>query len=213
MTEPPIEPDGTAADAADDTADDFDEIAVEPDPDHHADGLDLARAQTLGTAGSSTTPAKRRGGRFSDTTASANGTFRPGSWARRGDPQFSGAFPDGRDPQGLSGELGKLIKDRGWALDLQVRGVFGRWTEIVGDEIGAHSTPESLVDGVLIVRTESTAWATQLKLLATTIVRRLNEELGTGTVTVVEVLGPLAPTWKHGKRGVRDGRGPRDTYG
>ena len=86
-------------------------------------------------------------------------------------------------------------------------------TEIVGPEIGAHSTPESLVDGVLVVRTESTAWATQLKLFAASVVKRLNEELGDGTVTVVEVLGPHAPSWKHGRRGTRDGRGPRDTYG
>ena len=41
----------------------------------------------------------------------------------------------------------------------------------------------------------------------------LDPVLGDGTVTVVEVLGPLAPTWKHGQRRVRDGRGPRDTYG
>ena len=57
------------------------------------------------------------------------------------------------------------------------------------------------------------AWATQLKLLAATVVRRLNEELGTGTVTVVEVLGPHAPTWKHGRRKAPGSRGPRDTYG
>lgn len=200
------------ADAADAMEPEPSEPDVVPDIEHHADGLDLARAQTLGAAGASTTPARRRG-RRADGAPSANGTFRPGSWARRGDPQLSGAHPDGRDPQGLTGEVARLIADRGWGLDLQVRGVFGRWTEIVGAEIGAHSTPESLVDGVLVVRTDSTAWATQLKLLASTVVRRLNEELGTGTVTVVEVLGPLAPTWKHGKRGVRDGRGPRDTYG
>lgn len=180
--------------------------------EHRADGLDLARAQTLGTAGSSTTPAKRRGRRTGDQV-SPNGTFRPGSRGRRGDAQFSSAHPDGRDPQGLAGEIGKLIDDRGWGLDLQVRGVFGRWVEIVGAEIGAHSTPESLTDGVLVVRTDSTAWSTQLKLLATTVVRRLNEELGDGTVTVVEVLGPQAPSWKHGRRGIRDARGPRDTYG
>jgi predicted nucleic acid-binding Zn ribbon protein len=45
------------------------------------------------------------------------------------------------------------------------------------------------------------------------VVKRLNEELGDGTVTVVEVLGPNAPSWKHGRRSARDGRGPRDTYG
>ena len=45
------------------------------------------------------------------------------------------------------------------------------------------------------------------------VVKRLNAELGDGTVTVVEVLGPTAPSWKHGRLGTRDGRGPRDTYG
>jgi predicted nucleic acid-binding Zn ribbon protein len=45
------------------------------------------------------------------------------------------------------------------------------------------------------------------------VVRRLNEELGHGTVTVIDVQGPHLPTWKKGPRSVRDGRGPRDTYG
>ena len=64
-----------------------------------------------------------------------------------------------------------------------------------------------------MVRTDSTAWATQLKLLAPTVVRRLNEELGHGTVTVIEVLGPHLPSWNKGRLSSRDGRGPRDTYG
>ncbi|TNM38697.1 DUF721 domain-containing protein [Nocardioides albidus] len=166
----------------------------------------------LGTAGSRTTPA-RRPRRGSDAGGKGGTGY---SFRRRGsrtDPQLSGAYPDGRDPQALTSELGRLIDDRGWALDLKVRGVFARWAEIVGPEIGAHTTPETLVDGTLVVRTDSTAWATQLKLLATTVVRRLNEELGAGTVLVVEVLGPHAPTWKHGRRKAPGSRGPRDTYG
>nr|WP_246305072.1 DciA family protein [Nocardioides thalensis] len=113
----------------------------------------------------------------------------------------------------LGSEVARIIEERGWGLDLQVRAVFARWGEIVGPEIGAHSTPEALTDGTLVVRTDSTAWATQLKLLAASLVKRLNAELGDGTVTVVEVLGPTAPSWKHGRLGTRDGRGPRDTYG
>ena len=46
-----------------------------------------------------------------------------------------------------------------------------------------------------------------------TVVRRLNEELGDGTVHVIDVPGRTAPSWKQGPRSVRDGRGPRDTYG
>ena len=40
--------------------------------------------------------------------------------------------------------------------------MFARWAELVGAEVGAHSRPESFADGKLVVRTDSTAWATQL---------------------------------------------------
>ena len=121
--------------------------------------------------------------------------------------------PDDRDPQLLDQALGRLIANHGWEVDLRVQGVFGRWAELVGDEVAAHCTPESFDEGRLVVRTDSTAWATQLKLLAPAVVRRLNEDLGHGTVTVIEVLGPHLPTWTKGRFSSRDGRGPRDTYG
>ena len=182
--------------------------------EHRPDGLDLARALTLGTAGATTTPAQRRPRRSGSGGSGGSGsTWTPGRRRGRDEAQLSSAHPDGRDPQGLGSEVDRLINGRGWGLDLQVRGVFARWTEIVGPEIGAHSTPESLTDGTLVVRTDSTAWATQLKLLAASVVKRLNEELGSGTVTVVEVLGPHAPSWKHGRRKAPGSRGPRDTYG
>ncbi len=177
----------------------------QPEDEHRPDGLDLARSMVRGQAGSGTPVDKRR--RRTRAGKGRADRLRPGEIA------MSGAHPDERDPQQLGSELDRLIDDRGWALDLRVRGVFARWTEIVGPEIGAHSTPETLTDGTLVVRTDSTAWATQLRLLAGTVLQRLNAELGAGTVTVVEVLGPHAPSWKHGRRSISDARGPRDTYG
>lgn len=169
----------------------------EATPEHRDDGLDLARALTRATARSA--PASRK---------------KPRSAPRRvAGGKVSGAHPDERDPQLLDSTLGRLVSDHGWEVDLRVHGVFGRWAELVGDEVAAHCTPESFDDGKVVVRTDSTAWATQLKLLAPTVVRRLNEQLGHGTVAVIEVLGPHLPTWKKGPRSVRDGRGPRDTYG
>ena len=168
---------------------------AQPEP-HEDDGLDLARALTRATAKS--TPAARRKQRSKDAP-------------KRG--RASGAHPDDRDPQLLDSTLGRLVEDHGWELDLRVHGVFGRWDELVGAEVAQHCTPESFADGRLVVRTDSTAWATQLRLLAPTVVRRLNEELGHGTVTAIDVQGPHLPTWKKGPRSVRDGRGPRDTYG
>ena len=106
-----------------------------------------------------------------------------------------------------------IVEDRGWTTDVAVRGVFARWPAIVGEEVAAHCKPEHFEDGHLGVRADSTAWATQLKLLAPTVVRRLNEELGHETVLHIDVSGPSAPSWRRGPRTVRDGRGPRDTYG
>ena len=167
---------------------------------HTDDGLDLARQVTSATAGS--TPAARR--RRSRRTP-------PPGESRRG--RVSGAHPDDRDPQLLGGEVGRLVDRGGWELQLRIRGVFARWPELVGDDVAAHCSPESFSDGRLVVRTDSTAWATQLKMLAPSVVRRLNQDLGDGTVTVIEVLGPHLPSWKKGPRSTRDGRGPRDTYG
>jgi predicted nucleic acid-binding Zn ribbon protein len=127
--------------------------------------------------------------------------------------ELSGAHPDGRDPTPLGSAVDKLVTESGWGTDVAVHGVFGRWSTIVGSEVASHCNPESFLDGSLRVRTDSTAWATQLKLLAPTVVRRLNEELGHGTVLHVEVVGPSGPSWRKGPRSARDGRGPRDTYG
>ena len=170
---------------------------VDAAAEHQPDGLDLARSAARAAAA---TP----GGR----PRKKSSTFR-----RRTFTKSSGARPDDRDPQLLEQAMGRLIANHGWELDLKVQGVFGRWAELVGDHVGEHCTPESFADGRLVVRTDATAWATELRMLAPTVVRRLNEELGDGTVTTIEVLGPHLPTWKKGRRSTRDGRGPRDTYG
>lgn len=83
---------------------------------------------------------------------------------------------------------------------------------MVGDEIADHAEPETFTDGKLVVRTTSTAWATQLRLLLPQLDRRLAQEVGEGVVEEIVVLGPGAPSWVKGPRVVR-GRGPRDTYG
>jgi predicted nucleic acid-binding Zn ribbon protein len=142
---------------------------------------------------------------------------RRGQRPRRTDPQASGSHPDDRDPQLLDTTIGRLIAEQGWGTDVRVHGVFSRWEAMVGGEVGQHVRPISYTreddGGRLVVQTDSTAWATQMRLLAPTVVRRLNEELGHGTVTVIDVQGPVGPSWKRGRRSVRDGRGPRDTYG
>ncbi|MET0740831.1 MAG: DciA family protein [Candidatus Nanopelagicales bacterium] len=131
---------------------------------------------------------------------------------RQTSPLVSGAGEDDRDPQPLGRSVDRLLTDRGWQTEVAVAGAVGRWEEVVGAEVAAHVTPSRFEDQVLYVRADSSAWATQMTYLAPSVVRRLNDELGAGTVLRLEVQGPVGPTWRKGGYRVA-GRGPRDTYG
>lgn len=127
---------------------------------------------------------------------------------------YSGpGFDPARDPQRIGPLLAGLAEDQGWDRPLAQARVFSDWPQLVGEDIAAHATPQSLRDGELRITAESTAWATQLRLLASTLLARLVAELGTDVVTKLIITGPTAPSWKHGGRSVRNARGPRDTYG
>jgi predicted nucleic acid-binding Zn ribbon protein len=164
----------------------------EPEPPHDPTGLNLARtvARSVGARRRRRTPMKRST-----------------------DPQVSGARPDDRDPKLLSAAVDDLVRAKGWTTDINVHTLLARWPLLVGPVNAAHSRPEAYADAVLTVRTDSTAWATQLRMMAPQLVALLNDHLGDGTITRVAILGPDAPSWKKGRRAVRDGRGPRDTYG
>jgi predicted nucleic acid-binding Zn ribbon protein len=105
-----------------------------------------------------------------------------------------------------------LLDDQGWRTPAAVGSVFGRWEQIVGEALAAHTRPGGFTDGELLVIADSTAWATQVRLLRAQLIRRLNSELGDGTVTGVKVRGPMPPQ-QRGQWRVRDTRGPRDDYG
>lgn len=143
--------------------------------------------------------------------------LRPGApVARRKRAERGGAAPSaraGRDPVAVGDQLDRLLRDRDWRVDVAAGSVMGRWAEIVGPEVAAHAAPVSFEGGVLTVRAESTAWATQLRWLGSTLLARMDQAVGAGVVTDLRVVGPSAPSWKKGPRSVSDGRGPRDTYG
>ncbi len=104
------------------------------------------------------------------------------------------------------------VKAAGVGADLTRATLFGRWEQIVGAEVAGRCTPTSLVDGELVVQAESTAWATQIRLLAPQLLARINAELGARSVLRIRAKGPSGPSWRFGARHV-SGRGPRDTYG
>ncbi len=125
---------------------------------------------------------------------------------------WSGPGPDVRDPQPLGTVARDLAKKRGWSAHVAEGTVLGQWPTVVGHQIADHATPTGLNDGVLSVAAESTAWATQLRVMQAQLLAKIAAAVGNGVVTSLRITGPVAPSWRKGPRHIA-GRGPRDTYG
>ena len=143
--------------------------------------------------------------------------FRPGSRPAPRRSRSTQSFTpssnrDGRDPQLIDSTMKRLLLERGWNVDVAAGAVMSRWADLVGAGVAEHARPLTFEDGVLIVRAESTAWATQLQLLTASLLASIADGVGEGVVNELRVVGPSAPSWVRGPRRVA-GRGPRDTYG
>ena len=126
--------------------------------------------------------------------------------------RWSGPAPDARDPQPLGRAASELAKTRGWSPRVAEGSVFARWSEVAGEQIAEHATPTALRDGVLHISAESTAWATQLRMVQKQLLATIAAAVGDKVVTSLRITGPTAPSWRKGPRHI-SGRGPRDTYG
>lgn len=166
------------------SADDDAHMPALPDPEDAA----AAAAEALRRATRSTAPRR--------TTSSTRSRVSGGS----------------RDPQTVGQAVDDLLAERGWQQESAVASLMSRWEQIVGPDLAAHVAPVSFQEGVLTLQAESTAWATQTRLLQNDLRRAIDQDLGGGVVTDLTVLGPTAPSWVKGPRHVK-GRGPRDTYG
>lgn len=118
-----------------------------------------------------------------------------------------------RDPATFSDAISGLVSERGWNQGMSVGSLFGEWPALVGPELADHVKPVTFEHGELILKTESTAWATEVRLLSGELITRLNGELGANLIEQITVKGPAGPSWRKGPRSVKGGRGPRDTYG
>jgi predicted nucleic acid-binding Zn ribbon protein len=117
------------------------------------------------------------------------------------------------DPQQIGFALDELINTRDWRQGLAEGNIFSDWEKIVGLEIATRSLPISIVDGRLTIQTSSTAWATQLNIISTELLKTIRGSAPGALVETLVFIGPNAPSWKKGLRTIRGARGPRDTYG
>ena len=128
------------------------------------------------------------------------------------DPSASQPFGKGRDPHGLGDVVDALTSQLGWTSSLAQSDLLAGWLELAGEETAKHAVPDGISDGVLTVRCESTAWATQLRIMRSDLLVRIAERFPQADIQSIRFQGPDAPSWKRGPRSI-PGRGPRDTYG
>jgi predicted nucleic acid-binding Zn ribbon protein len=122
------------------------------------------------------------------------------------------AVGDALEPMRFGQAIQRLVAERGWEDTTTRADVLANWEKVVGPEIADHCRPVSLDDGELVLVAESTAWATQLRLLTKTLLKRVQDHAGPDIASKIVVRGPATPDWRKGKLRVQ-GRGPRDTYG
>nr|WP_285758737.1 DciA family protein [Nocardiopsis ansamitocini] len=155
----------------------------EDPPANGPSGVELAR-QALAKARAE---AKERGG----STAAAPRRVRRRSTGARGEPQLFGEA------------VRSWLIEHGWQEQVAIGGVFGRWSQIVGERLAQHVRPETYAEGELVVTADSAAWATQVRALTPQLMRRLNEELGHGSVRSIKVRGPSSGRNTRGQWRVR----------
>ena len=126
----------------------------------------------------------------------------------------SGSEPFGafRDPGSMADAFDELTSSMGWAPSLARAELAEHWADIVGDDVAAHALPTGFHEGALEIQCDSSAWATQLRLMKKNLLAALEERFPDAGVSEIVLKAPGAPSWKHGSRSV-PGRGPRDTYG
>src|ERR1700685_712710 len=78
------------------------------------------------------------------------------------------------DPQTLNSILSELVTTRDWLQGIAEGSLFVDEISVVGPDVGAHCTPISLVDGLLTVQASSSAWATQLTLINSDLLKTIS---------------------------------------
>ncbi|MDO5098601.1 MAG: DciA family protein [Corynebacterium sp.] len=165
--------------------------------------------------------AKNRGGKLPDLAAPAAANRASTSRNRDKKPRELGR-PTGKDGryipygqtslEGFGALVQREIRNRGWSKPIAGGWVHSHWPELVGEHVAAHTKVEMLKDKALFITCDSTAWATNLRMMQRQILQTIAQKVGPDVVVELKIFGPKTPSWRFGSLHVK-GRGPRDTYG
>ena len=95
-----------------------------------------------------------------------------------------------REPRPLGELIQAMSVGTAWAARLTLGRLRREWADVAGAAVAAHSEPVKLEAGVLTIRTEAGAWATEMSLLAPRLAERADAALGGGQIREVRVVSP-----------------------
>ncbi len=99
-----------------------------------------------------------------------------------------GKTPPGK-PMAIGDAVRRYLSRTGLATRLAQAQIVPDWPGLVGPQIAAITTPESVApDGTLFVRVATSAWMNELQLMAPEIMARVNAGRGPGRIKTIRWL-------------------------
>lgn len=105
------------------------------------------------------------------------------------------------EPVPVTNSLDAIRREFRMGAPSEIDALLANWGDLVGAALAAHSRPQTVRGGVLVVLADAAAWAGQLRYLDQVLVTRIAEELPTVTVREVRVTVAREPGGKPGKTG------------
>jgi predicted nucleic acid-binding Zn ribbon protein len=97
-------------------------------------------------------------------------------------------------PERIGAIVARLIDDSRWGKQVKELQALSRWRDIVGLEIARQAQPESLKEGVLVVRVQNSVWLSHLRFLAEELREKLNREIPSAPIRAIRFrLGSVDP--------------------
>jgi predicted nucleic acid-binding Zn ribbon protein len=93
---------------------------------------------------------------------------------------------DGEPPRVIDA-LDAIRREFRMGAPSEIDALLANWDDLVGAALAAHSRPQTVRAGVLVVLADAAAWAGQLRYLDQVLVERIAEELPQVTVREVRV--------------------------
>ncbi len=101
-------------------------------------------------------------------------------------------------PAAIKEALDRVVRSLGAPGTDAVEQVFGRWHEVVGTVLAARTRPVKIDDGRLLLEADENAVVSHVRYLEATMIERLDDLLGPGRVTAVDVR--VTPIGRRGKQ-------------